>query len=168
MSLGSVRPEAQELGNAGAYNNQPQQIGVATSADGRQWPRLSSQPILPNGLAGEWNVSESGHPGVFVDDDGDTYLFFQGNDDGGKSWYLSKMLVDWENGRLVLIRPGDGHQFRLPPRCAVRDTDDPIICSAGWALWHGNRYRIPGGKTDIVAEQSHSASRAGSVGGRPR
>ncbi|MCP4642675.1 MAG: family 43 glycosylhydrolase, partial [bacterium] len=64
---------------AGAYNNKPQQIGVAVSDDGIAWQRMSDEPLLPNGQPGEWNSSESGHPGVFVDDDGETYLFFQGN-----------------------------------------------------------------------------------------
>lgn len=137
---------------AGAYNNQPQQIGVATSADGRHWRRLSTQPILPNGLPGEWNSSESGHPGVFADADGDTYLFFQGNADGGKTWYLSKMLVDWEDGRPVLIRPGDGHHFRLPPRGEVQDTSSAIVYSEGWTLWQGK-----GPRDDTL----HYANRAG-------
>ncbi len=122
---------------AGGYNNQPQQIGVATSRDGRHWQRLSSQPLLPNGSPGEWNSSESGHPGVFVDDDGDTYLFFQGNDDGGKSWYLSKMRVVWDDNRPGLIRHWDGSKFSLPPQGAIRDTDAAVRYSAGWVAWQG-------------------------------
>lgn len=88
---------------AGAYNNEPQQIGVAFSQDGLAWERMSDQPFLANGKAGDWNSSESGHPGIFVDPlDGATWLFFQGNDDGGKSWYLSKRRIAW-----------DGHVPRL-------------------------------------------------------
>jgi predicted GH43/DUF377 family glycosyl hydrolase len=98
---------------AGAYNNEPQQIGCAVSGNGLSWTRLSDSPLLPNGLAGEWNSSESGHPGVFADDDGKTYLFFQGNNDRGKSWYLSKMNVGWEEVGPFLIRPGDGRTFHL-------------------------------------------------------
>ncbi|MDD2630564.1 MAG: family 43 glycosylhydrolase [Limnochordia bacterium] len=82
---------------AGAYNNKPQQIGCAMSKDGIRWTRLSEQPILPNGQPGSWNSSESGHPFVFVDEDGQTYLFYQGNNDLGKTWYLSKAVVDWSN-----------------------------------------------------------------------
>ena len=33
---------------------------------------------------------ESGHPYAFTDDDGTTYLFYQGNDNEGKSYYLTK------------------------------------------------------------------------------
>ncbi|NBS07411.1 MAG: hypothetical protein EBS69_08495, partial [Verrucomicrobia bacterium] len=44
---------------AGAYNNEPQQIGVATSEDGIHWKRMSDQPLLTNGKPGEWNESES-------------------------------------------------------------------------------------------------------------
>ncbi len=87
---------------AGGYNNEPQQVGVASSADGVTWTRLSDQPLLPNGAPGAWNVSESGHPGVFVDDDGQTWLFFQGNADKGKTWYISKVGIDWKDGRPVI------------------------------------------------------------------
>ena len=98
---------------AGAYNNQPQQIGCAVSEDGISWTRLSDMPLLANGKAGEWNSSESGHPGVFEDDDGQMYLFFQGNDDKGATWYLSKMKIGWEGNKPYLIRPRDGYVFRL-------------------------------------------------------
>jgi beta-1,2-mannobiose phosphorylase / 1,2-beta-oligomannan phosphorylase len=84
---------------AGAYNNRPQQIGVARSKDGIVWERLSNKPFLTNGDPGTWNYSESGHPGIFRDRDGRSYLFFQGNDDNGKTWYISKVEVFWnENG----------------------------------------------------------------------
>lgn len=69
---------------AGAYNNAPQQIGVAESEDGIVWKRLSEEPFLRNGKPGEWNSSESGHPHIFTDSDGRTYLFYQGNNDNGK------------------------------------------------------------------------------------
>lgn len=87
---------------AGAYNNSPQQIGVAISRDGLHWQRLSDQPFLANGKPGEWNASESGHPHIFRDRDGRTYLFFQGNQTQGKDWYLSKIEVVWRNGRPAL------------------------------------------------------------------
>jgi len=82
---------------AGAYNNKPQQIGVARSRDGVHWERVSKEPLLPAGRPGSWNSSESGHPGVFVDDDGQTYLFFQGNNDNGKTWYLSYVRIGWRS-----------------------------------------------------------------------
>ena len=88
---------------AGAYNNQPQQIGVAASRDGRQWQRMSQQPLLPCGEPGEWNSSESGHPGVLVDDDRQMRLIFQGNADNGATWYLSKMSVAWNENQPYLI-----------------------------------------------------------------
>jgi hypothetical protein len=84
---------------AGNYNNKPQQIGIAVSEDGIHFNRLKDEPFLPNGLSGEWNSSESGHPFLFTDDDGHTYLFFQGNNDNGKSWYLSKVEVAWKQGQ---------------------------------------------------------------------
>jgi hypothetical protein len=83
---------------AGAYNNRPQQVGCAVSEDGISWQRLSDEPFLPNGTPDAWNASESGHPFVFVDADGQTYLFFQGNNDGGQTWYLSYVRVGWRDG----------------------------------------------------------------------
>ena len=64
---------------AGGYNNEPQQVGVAVSQDGINWQRLSEQPLLANGAPGTWNASESGHPDIFRDAEGQTWLFFQGN-----------------------------------------------------------------------------------------
>lgn len=99
---------------AGGYNNDPQQIGVAVSDDGLAWERASDEPLLPNGPEGSWNHSESGHPGVFVDDDGTSWLFFQGNNDNGKTWFLSKMRIAWTDAGLPrLIRPKDGRVYRL-------------------------------------------------------
>ena len=89
---------------AGAYNNWPQQVGVAISKDGIRWKRLSDTPFLPNGKPGEWNSSESGHPHIFRADDGRTFLFYQGNNDNGKTWYLSNQEVLWHRGKPVLKR----------------------------------------------------------------
>ena len=83
---------------AGAYNNAPQQIGVAKSTDGVNWKRLSDQPFLTNGKPGDWNSSESGHPHIFANPIGDDYLFFQGNNDKGKTWFISNLKVVWEKG----------------------------------------------------------------------
>jgi predicted GH43/DUF377 family glycosyl hydrolase len=80
----------------GAYNNWPQQIGVAVSDDGLTWKRLFDKPFLPNGKPGTWNSSESGHPHIFEAPDGRTFLFYQGNKDDGKTWYLSQIEVFWD------------------------------------------------------------------------
>jgi len=118
---------------AGAYNNEPQQIGCAVSDDGVAWKRLSKYPLLPNGRASQWNASESGHPGVFVDPDGQMHLFFQGNNDKGASWYLSRMKVAWDDeGYPSLVRPRDGETFvikeTLKPRVTIDagDTGEPV------------------------------------------
>lgn len=84
---------------AGAYNNAPQQIGCAVSDDGLVWERLSEQPFLPNGGPNDWNADESGHPFIFTDPTGEMTLFFQGNNDGGQTWYLSKVEIGWRDGR---------------------------------------------------------------------
>lgn len=79
---------------AGSYNNAPQQIGVATSQDGIKWDRLFQEPFLRNGKPGEWNHSESGHPAIF--DDGEkSYLFYEGNNDNGATWWISNVEVKW-------------------------------------------------------------------------
>lgn len=87
----------------GGYNNWPQQIGVAESNDGITWQRLSDEPLLENGNPGEWNSSESGHPHIFEDIDVRTYLFFQGNDDHGETWFISKIEIGWnEQGPYII------------------------------------------------------------------
>jgi predicted GH43/DUF377 family glycosyl hydrolase len=80
---------------AGGYNNEPQQIGVASSMDGLSWKRIFTEPLLPNGTSGEWNASESGHPGVFMEQDGKTWLFYQGNNDKGQTWWISRVSLNW-------------------------------------------------------------------------
>lgn len=82
----------------GAYNNMPQQIGCAVSEDGLAWKRISDEPVLPNGKEGEWNSSESGHPFVFKASDGTDHLFFQGNSDNGRTWYISRKEIVWRDG----------------------------------------------------------------------
>jgi predicted GH43/DUF377 family glycosyl hydrolase len=89
---------------AGAYNNEPQQIGVAVSTDGINWTRVSDTPFLPNGPPGSWNSSESGHPGVFAEAGGATHLFYQGNNDNGRTWYLSKIGLKWIHDKPAVIR----------------------------------------------------------------
>lgn len=89
---------------AGAYNNWPQQVGVATSQDGVHWTRLQNDPFLRNGSPGSWNASESGHPHIFLDKSGKTYLFFQGNNDKGKTWFLSNVPVYWKDNKPTLAK----------------------------------------------------------------
>lgn len=82
----------------GSYNCTPQQIGCAVSRDGVFFERLSTQPFLPCGKPEAWNSSESGHPYVFQDEDGSIHLFYQGSSDMGKTWYLSKTKLRFEQG----------------------------------------------------------------------
>lgn len=93
---------------AGGWNNEPQQIGVARSRDGVHFVRLGDQPLLSNGDKGTWNSSESGHPGV-LQVGTRTFLFFQGNDDGGATYHLSKVEIGWK---------GD-HPFVIPNSAGV-------------------------------------------------
>jgi hypothetical protein len=77
---------------------------VAVSEDGVHWTRHSQEPFLTNGQPGDWNSSESGHPGIFADDDGRTYLFYQGNGDNGLTWSISWIEVGWNSKGPFLIR----------------------------------------------------------------
>ena len=88
----------------GSYNCTPQQIGCAVSEDGVFFRRISNEPFLPCGAPEAWNSSESGHPYVFQDTDGRVHLFYQGSADMGKTWYLSRMEIRWEQGRPVKVQ----------------------------------------------------------------
>ena len=87
----------------GAYNCSPQQVGCAVSEDAINWQRIGQQPFLRNGQPGEWNESESGHPFVFFDPSGRSFLFYQGSRDGGITWYLSKIQLGWQAGGPFLL-----------------------------------------------------------------
>lgn len=91
----------------GAYNCSPQQIGCAVSEDGRFFEKVFTEPFLKCGLPGEWNSSESGHPYAFRDDDGKAYLFYQGSSDMGKTWYLSKVKIDFDKNNIPYIVKGE-------------------------------------------------------------
>ena len=80
----------------GSYNCTPQQIGCAVSDDGVFFRRVFDRPFIPCGQANAWNSSESGHPYAFRDDDGRTYLFYQGSADMGDTWYLSKVEIAFD------------------------------------------------------------------------
>ncbi len=80
----------------GSYNCTPQQIGCAVSSDGVLFKRLFEKPFITNGEKGAWNESESGHPYVFEDEDGKVYLFYQGSADMGKTWYLTRTEIKFD------------------------------------------------------------------------
>ena len=82
---------------AGAYNHEGQQLGLATSTDGYHYERIAPDGLFfPHGPEGAWNAFESGHPGVFQDDDGQVYLFFQGKESLNATYYLSVCKVRFE------------------------------------------------------------------------
>ena len=89
----------------GGYNCDPQQIGCAVSTDGAHFRRLFvDKPLLAHGKPGEWNSAESGHPGVFVDDDGQMYLFYQGRSkEGLPHWFISWVKLGWKGGLPYVI-----------------------------------------------------------------
>ncbi len=91
----------------GSYNCTPQQIGCAVSEDGVFFRRVSTEPFIPCGAPDAWNSSESGHPFAFRDEDGRMYLIYQGSADMGKTWYLSKTEIRFENGCPVQVKSTD-------------------------------------------------------------
>lgn len=102
-------PAAMELGGriylfyAGAYNCSPQVIGCAVSEDGVHFTRLfTKEPLLSNGPRGAWNECESGHPYVFRDGD-KTHLFYQGSDDMGKTWRLSRCELGFDKNGIPYV-----------------------------------------------------------------
>ena len=97
-----VRSKTLYMFYAGAYNRSPQMIGVATSKDGIHFTRMSEEPFLRNGEPGSWNEMESGHPDIFEDSDGRTWLFYQGYNNAAKSWEISKTEVFWKKGKPYL------------------------------------------------------------------
>lgn len=88
----------------GSYNCTPQQIGYAVSEDGVHFVKPLDHPFLSNGKAGDWNASESGHPYVFIDDDGRIYLFYQGSPDGGKTWIISRCEIGFRGDEPYIIQ----------------------------------------------------------------
>ena len=75
---------------AGAYNHELQMIGLAVSKDGYNYQRIDPDGLLyTNGAPGTWNAGESGHPGVFQDNDGSVWLFYQGKASKNANYNLS-------------------------------------------------------------------------------
>jgi beta-1,2-mannobiose phosphorylase / 1,2-beta-oligomannan phosphorylase len=136
----------------GGYNNDPQQIGCAVSTDGRRWTRLFREPLIPNGRPGDWNSSETGHPGVFEDADGRTYLFVQGNHDKGRTWFISAYELTWEGSRPAVR--WDSPKFPMKRSGPAAHSEDGIAFSEGWTCWTG-----AGPKGDHL----HYANRAGTT-----
>ena len=88
---------------AGAYNCCPQQIGCAVSEDGVHFKRLFvEKPLLGPGPKGSWNECESGHPYIF-EDEGRYHLFYQGSDDMGKTWRLSRCEIQFNENDIPYI-----------------------------------------------------------------
>lgn len=89
----------------GSYNCTPQQIGCAVSDDGVFFRRLFSEaPFIKCGVPGSWNSSESGHPYAFRDEDGRAYLFYQGSSDMGKTWYLSRTEIRFDESNVPYVK----------------------------------------------------------------
>jgi len=126
----------------GGYNNDPQQIGCAVSTDGLRWTRLFREPLIPNGQTGDWNSSETGHPGVFTDTDGRMYLFVQGNTDKGRTWFLSAYEIDWHQGRPAVV--WDSAKFPMKRPGPAAHSEGLISYSAGWTCWRGQGPRGDG------------------------
>jgi len=49
------------------------------------------------------NADQSGHPGMFEDDDGQLYMFYQANNDNGRTWFLSWVKIGWDGDKPRVI-----------------------------------------------------------------
>lgn len=118
---------------AADYNNCPQQIGLAVSKDGIHFKRCSDQPFLRNGQPGEWNESESGHPCVYRDRQGQTHLFYQGNNSRGRHWLLTSVPLKWTKKGPVTVFPAPSPLPRKGESLLVIDADapDPSVIRVG-------------------------------------
>lgn len=63
---------------------------------------VSKSAFLRNGKLGEWNSGVSEHPHIFTDSDGKTYLFYQRNNDHGKTWFIMQQEILRKEGKLYL------------------------------------------------------------------
>lgn len=117
---------------AADYNNCPQQIGLAVSKDGIKWQRFSDKPFLPNGLPGEWNESESGHPCVYRDKQGQTHLFYQGNNTLGRHWLLTSVPLKWtKKGPHIVYRSYSPPKRGRGTLVIDADAPDPSVIRVG-------------------------------------
>jgi hypothetical protein len=72
---------------------------------------------------------------VFQDTGGRTYLFVQGNNDKGRTWFLSCYEIGWENG-LPVVR-WDSSQFPMKRPGPAAHSEGRLGFSAGWTCWRG-------------------------------
>jgi hypothetical protein len=73
---------------------------------------------------------------VFEDTDGRTYLFVQGNNDKGRTWFLSCYEIGWENG-LPVVR-WDSPKFPMKRPGPAAHSEGRLAFSAGWTCWRGD------------------------------
>ena len=69
-----------------SFSNDVAQIGYATSTDGINWTKYSSNPVLTMGSSGDWDMNGVGAPTVIKD--GSTYKMWFGGSDKGKWWQI--------------------------------------------------------------------------------
>ena len=60
---------------------------------------VRSGPCWPTAVRENGISARAAIPGVFEDEDGKTYLFYQGNNDHGRTWFLSAVEIDWSSAR---------------------------------------------------------------------
>jgi hypothetical protein len=61
------------------------------------------EALYPKWPKGSMERKCVGSPYEFIADDGTAYLFYQGNNDKGKSWYLSRVKKGWKDGLPFVI-----------------------------------------------------------------
>jgi predicted GH43/DUF377 family glycosyl hydrolase len=117
-------------------------IGVAVSADGTKFDRISLGPVMDRSDIDPYTVS---HPWV-IDDNGDWRLWYGSNlnwGDGHSDTYhavrvaRSRDGLAWHGRNTICVGPGQGEHYIVRP-CVIRDDD----CYRMWYSFRGQFYRI--------------------------
>ncbi len=82
---------------AGAYNNAPQQIGWATSPDGRTWSRGADEPWCRPVRRARGTIPSRATRGTSATRTAAS-TFFQGNPDDGHTWLIAATELTFVDG----------------------------------------------------------------------
>ena len=112
-------------------------IGYATSLDGINWTKYSGNPVLREGLPGEWDDCQVTHPFVMKESDGTYKMWFQGGKGCCYYWIgyaTSPDGINWTKypGNPVLSPDLDGWDYN--------GVGTPFVLNEGdrfYAMWYG-------------------------------
>ena len=97
-------------------------IGLATSADGINWTRSSSNPVLNSGPAGSWDESQVDQPSVLID---------------GSAYYM------WYQGKNALIKTRFGLATSADGINWTKSSSNPVLNLGPSGAWDDARIADP-------------------------